>query len=345
MRMLIRGTNGAAASCSGFEHVEYCIMTTKTNRKSGFTLIELLVVIAIIALLIGILLPALGKARRSAQQLKDSTQIRNILQSMAVFASNNKDTYPLPSRIDKADNTITVGGTDSFRKDTTRNIFSILIFDGSIPTELAMGTTEPNGQFEQYKDYELSNPLGAVRRELALWDPKFSANPLDSTSSTAVANQNTSGNFSYAHTLPLGKRKSMWANTFAATEASLANRGPTYTGGGTDQPWILTQDQYGEQSNTLLIHGSRSKWEGLVGFNDAHVTFENEADPEKLIWSWQDLQNEQKTQPDNIFVSERDRDRTIAVPTEQLNQRNAWLRQAYDITGTGSNIIVSIFVD
>ena len=64
------------------------------KSRSGFTLIELLVVIAIIALLIGILLPALSKARRTAQQLKDSTQIRNILQSMAVFANSNRDSYP-----------------------------------------------------------------------------------------------------------------------------------------------------------------------------------------------------------------------------------------------------------
>jgi prepilin-type N-terminal cleavage/methylation domain-containing protein len=320
-------------------------MENKT-RRSGFTLIELLVVIAIIALLIGILLPALGKARRTAQQLKDSTQIRNIMQSMAVFASNHKDTYPLPSRIDKADNTVVAQGSDS--KDVTRNIFSILVFDGSIPTEMCMGTTEPNGQFGQYKDYQLSNPETAAEPELALWDPAFNANPDDAQGDNPNVDQdNLQGNFSYAHTLPFGKRKALWANTFGATEAALSNRGPTYTGGGQGNPWELEIGPTGDQSNTLLIHGSRSKWEGLIGFNDAHVTFENEPDPEKLIFTWTSLEDEDKTQPDNVFVCEKDMDRTKLEPTdgEVVNQRNAWLRQVNKATVSGSNTTLDIFLD
>lgn len=322
----------------------------KKNR-SGFTLIELLVVIAIIALLIGILLPALSKARRTAQQLKDSTQIRNILQAMAVFANSNRDTYPLPSRLDKNNKTLNVAATSSHFKDTTRNMFSVLVFDGSIPTEMMIGTTESNGQYEQYKDYELSRPEGAAEPEFALWDPKFAATPQDSTSdNTGVGSPgiNTSGNFSYAHTMPFGKRKQLWTNTFSATDAMLSNRGPVYqlNGAAATGTWELVTGPTGTLSNTLLLHGSRTKWEGLIGFNDAHVEFSTEAAPEKLIFTFTGLAQNQRTHPDNIFVNENDLTREVITnANEAFNQRNAFLRQIRQVTGASNQITVNIFND
>jgi prepilin-type N-terminal cleavage/methylation domain-containing protein len=63
--------------------------TTVTRR--AFTLIELLVVISIIALLIGILLPALGAARRSAQSVVCKSNSRQLLTAIALHNSNRKD--------------------------------------------------------------------------------------------------------------------------------------------------------------------------------------------------------------------------------------------------------------
>ncbi len=65
--------------------------TTRQAQSGGFTLIELLVVISIIALLVGILLPALGAARRSAQASVCLGHQRSMGLGIAVYASNNND--------------------------------------------------------------------------------------------------------------------------------------------------------------------------------------------------------------------------------------------------------------
>jgi len=70
-------------------------MMDRRHGARAFTLIELLVVIAIIALLIGILLPALGKARESARAVKCLSQVKQMGLSMTMYANEFKSWYPV----------------------------------------------------------------------------------------------------------------------------------------------------------------------------------------------------------------------------------------------------------
>jgi len=255
------------------------------RRLHGFTLIELLVVISIIALLIAILLPALGKARESARKMQSSTQVRGIHQGFVIFAQSNKEFYPGLDRIDTSVaksvtgqgdiKTIIDGGASAGTRTTSR--FAIALEDNLFTAEYALSPAE-------------TNPV------VQLWDAsKTYSGDSDHISSYALSQIADVG------TLSLG-RASEWR---ATTNSSAIVMGDRATAMGN----YLDPATY--QS---LWSSGKSNWSGSVLMNDNSVQFLD--DREFLGTHYGTHRN---TEPDNLFIGQNDKNVGVNGGTSDTN--------------------------
>jgi prepilin-type N-terminal cleavage/methylation domain-containing protein/prepilin-type processing-associated H-X9-DG protein len=126
------------------------------KRHAAFTLIELLVVISIIALLIGILLPALGAARKSARDMKCLANERQFGIGFFGYAQENKDSLPYGSYTDFG------AGTSNTSGDWMLSIsgyFTGQTVNNQTGEEPSLTTTCPSAAVEGGEKHYSSHPL------------------------------------------------------------------------------------------------------------------------------------------------------------------------------------------
>jgi len=245
------------------------------NKRRAFTLIELLVVITIIAILMGILLPALSKAQESAKMETDKNVLRQVHAGWVGYSAGNEGSFPIPAFIDRDPIDVDGQGTmaqvngsglAAWQYNHQAAVYSASVMQNLFtPNELVSDSDQGSTVFV-YKDYNYDsyNPTPGVGQEDTHWDPGLYLDFRDIDNGGEVSHSSW-------QSMPLvGKRvDAEWSNRARGRSTDfgiVGSRGPIRNG--TDHDPAASNAAY-------EFYGEDNEWIGLICYNDGHVADEN----------------------------------------------------------------------